>query len=117
MFHRLRLPLTLLFVLSLLGSPSASAEDECQAFPETGYSLCGIFLTYWRDNGGLPVFGYPIGPAQQEQNIDNGQFYLTQWLERNRFEHHPENAGTRFEVLLGLLGRDLRRDASIIDPD
>jgi hypothetical protein len=27
-----------------------------------------------------------------------------QYFERNRFEYHPENAGTPFEVLLGLLG-------------
>ncbi len=27
-----------------------------------------------------------------------------QYFERNRFEYHPENAGSRFEVLLGLLG-------------
>jgi hypothetical protein len=30
-----------------------------------------------------------------------------QYFERNRFEYHAENAGTRYEVLLGLLGRQL----------
>jgi hypothetical protein len=30
-----------------------------------------------------------------------------QWFERERFEYHPENAGTRYEVLLGLLGNEL----------
>ena len=30
-----------------------------------------------------------------------------QWFERERFELHPEYAGTRDEVLLGLLGRQL----------
>jgi len=28
-----------------------------------------------------------------------------QYFERNRFEYHPENEGTRYNVLLGLLGR------------
>ncbi len=37
----------------------------------------------------------------------NGKEYLTQWFERSRFELHPENAGTPYEVLLGVLGRQL----------
>jgi hypothetical protein len=28
-------------------------------------------------------------------------------FERNRFEYHPELAGTEFEVLLGLLGNQI----------
>ena len=32
---------------------------------------------------------------------------MTQWFERNRFEYHPEYAGTPYAVLLGLLGRDV----------
>ena len=30
---------------------------------------------------------------------------MVQYFERARFEHHPENAGTDYEVLLGLVGR------------
>jgi hypothetical protein len=66
-------------------------------FSETGYSLGGTFLRYWRANGGLPVFGYPIS---SEQPID-GQ--VTQWLERHRFELHPENQAP-YTVLLSRLG-------------
>jgi tripartite motif-containing protein 71 len=107
----------LLFALLLHPALPRVAAEECASFPETGYQVCGVFLTYWRDNGGLPVYGYPITPAQPERNAENGQTYLTQWFERNRFEHHPENAGTKYEVLLGLLGRDLRREAVDVDPD
>ena len=32
--------------------------------------------------------------------------------ERERFEHHPENAGTEYEVLFGLLGSNYRADLS-----
>ena len=39
--------------------------------------------------------------------MENG--YLVQWTERQRLEFHPENAGTEYEVLLGLLGRELTR--------
>jgi len=35
---------------------------------------------------------------------ENGMTYLTQYFERNRFEYHPENAGTPYEVQLGLIG-------------
>ena len=34
----------------------------------------------------------------------DGKTYLVQYFERNRLEYHPENKGTPYEVLLGLLG-------------
>ena len=36
----------------------------------------------------------------------------SQYFERNRFEYHPENAGTPYEVLLGLLGSMLTAGAT-----
>lgn len=68
-------------------------------FPETGFSLRGAFLSFWNNNGGLPVFGFPLDNVRQT----NGQAY--QWLERNRLEYHPENDGP-YRVLLGLLGSE-----------
>jgi subtilisin family serine protease len=72
-------------------------------FPETGHSLSGPFLRYWQAHGGLAIFGYPIS----EEVMENG--YLVQYFERNRFEYHPEFAGTSNEVLLGLLGIEVAR--------
>jgi hypothetical protein len=96
----------LTFVLAGFGSAGTAAAQDTQCFPETGgHCVSGRFLEYWRQNGGLPVFGYPIGPAQMELNKDTGQTYLTQWFERNRFELHPEN-GRPYDVLLGRLGND-----------
>ncbi len=80
-----------------------SDAGPARTFPETGFTVSGRFLEYWEHNGGLPVFGYPIGPARQEYNADTGQTYLTQWFERNRFELHPENDAP-YDVLLGRLG-------------
>ena len=37
--------------------------------------------------------------------MENG--YSVQYFERNRFEYHPEFAGTPNEVLLGLLGSEV----------
>ncbi len=105
-----------LLALVVAGSwPGAARAEESRYFPETGQTVEGRFLRYWLANGGLPVFGYPIGPAQPQLDPETGRTYLTQWFERNRFEYHPELAGTRYEVLLGLLGKDLRREALLTD--
>ncbi len=76
-------------------------------FPETRKWVGGAILKYWTDHGGLMMYGYPISPAFMERNPDDGKTYLVQYFERNRFEYHPENAGTPHEVLLGHLGRQV----------
>lgn len=76
-------------------------------FPETSHNMAPEFVAYWKRYGGLPVYGYPISEPFYEINPADGRSYLVQYFERNRFEYHPENAGTRYEVLLGLLGREI----------
>ncbi|MEI6043201.1 MAG: sialidase family protein [Chloroflexota bacterium] len=76
-------------------------------FPETGHNLRNSFKTYWEQNGGLSLYGYPISEEFYELNPDDGKTYVVQYFERNRFEYHPENKGTKYEVLLGLLGNSL----------
>ncbi len=78
-------------------------------FPETRHSLSAEFLQYWRENGGLAVFGYPISEPFQEVNKDNSKVYLVQYFERNRFELHPENSYP-YNVLLGRLGVEIARE-------
>ncbi|MEO8287166.1 MAG: hypothetical protein ABI670_12125 [Chloroflexota bacterium] len=68
-------------------------------FPQTSHNLTGDFLTYWQQNGGLRVFGYPVS----EPFVERGN--LVQYFERNRFELHPENQPP-YNVLLGRLGAD-----------
>jgi hypothetical protein len=80
----------------------AQASERC--FPETGYCVSGRFLEFWEQNGGLPVFGFPITP-QQVQTI-GGRELQVQWFERASFELRPENAPP-YDVLLGDLGRRL----------
>ncbi|MBX0329983.1 hypothetical protein K2Z83_20150 [Oscillochloris sp. ZM17-4] len=74
---------------------------NCQTFPETGFQVCGRLLDYWKQNGGLPVFGYPIGP--QQSVMIEGKPFQAQEFERNRLELHPENKPP-YDVLLGRLG-------------
>jgi subtilisin family serine protease len=73
-------------------------------FPQTGHSLAFGFKQFWESHGGLAVFGYPISEEFSEKNPDTGQTYTVQYFERNRFEYHPELAGTPLEVSLGRLG-------------
>lgn len=86
-----------------------STPPGCRFFAETGHTLCGTFLRYWERNGGLARFGFPISEPMQE-TLPNGNSTWTgnvQYFERRRMEQHPENAGTSYEVLLGLLARDV----------
>ncbi len=78
-------------------------------FPQTGHNLEGIFRSYWESRGGLYVFGYPRTEVFYERNPEDGRVYAVQYFERARFEHHPELAGTPYEVLLGHLGRAVTR--------
>ncbi|HET8631378.1 MAG TPA: cellulase family glycosylhydrolase [Thermomicrobiales bacterium] len=81
-----------------------AARDGCGYAAPTGHTICGPFLAYWQQHGGLSNFGYPLSEAFIERNPVDGQDYTVQYFERARFEEHPENAGTDYEVLLGLLG-------------
>jgi hypothetical protein len=76
-------------------------------FRETGHTLGGPFLKYWLKNGGLELFGYPLTEPFEEISRTDGKKYQVQYFERERFEYHPENKGTPYEVLLGLLGNDI----------
>ncbi len=73
-------------------------------FKETGHHIGAEVQGYWQRNGGIPVFGYPLSEPFTERSPTDGKEYLVQYFERNRLEYHPENKGTPFEVLLGLLG-------------
>jgi hypothetical protein len=73
-------------------------------FQATGHTLQGTFYEYWKSHGGLWLFGYPLSEEYQEVSGTDGKAYTVQYFERQRFEYHPEFAGTPNEVLLGLLG-------------
>jgi uncharacterized protein YkwD len=94
-------------------------------FVETGHAIAPQFWSFWSSHGlefdgqpgkgfqeSLALFGLPLSEAQMERSATDGNTYLTQWFERARFELHPENAGTPYEVLLGLLGNELNHSAA-----
>jgi hypothetical protein len=98
----------------MLGSASSTPAQQAglQWFPETQHTLGDnseggrAIAAFWTQLGGIPQFGYPLSQPFMERNKDDGKTYLVQYFERQRFEYHPENKGTRYEVLLGRLGAE-----------
>ncbi|HEX6289882.1 MAG TPA: hypothetical protein VFZ66_11855, partial [Herpetosiphonaceae bacterium] len=93
----------LLLLLPIFGVSAPSgvqAQQESVFFPETGHTVRGRFLQFWRQHGGLAVFGYPLTEELQEQGR------TAQYFERQRFELHPENRAP-YDVELGLLGVEI----------
>jgi hypothetical protein len=89
--------------------PMATSPDW-RYFTVTGHYLSHGFKTFWERSGGLPIFGYPLTIEFDELNPDLDVFRTVQYTERQRFEYHPELAGTPYETLLGRLGaRDAHR--------
>ena len=105
--RRVHLLLAAVLIAAGLFAPRTTHAQGRLCFNAPGITNCieGRIREYWEQNGGLPVFGYPITPARPEVNRDTGQTYTTQWFERNRFELHPENQRP-YDVLLGRLGVD-----------
>jgi sugar lactone lactonase YvrE len=91
-------------LLTLAAPQRAAAQGAERCFEETGYCIGGRIREYWEQNGGLPVFGLPLGP--QEEQLIEGQTLQAQWFERTRLELHPENAAP-YDVLLGRIGVDV----------
>ena len=82
---------------------AAVAQSGCQTFRETGKTLCGGFLQYWQQNGGLMQQGFPISNEFTEVSDLDGKRYAVQYFERAVFEKHPENKPS-YDVLLSQLG-------------
>ena len=107
--HRSRwlVPLLLLICAVLLPPHIAAAQPAAGPpavyFPQSGHHLDNQygFLNYWRANGQLLRFGYPLTGVIEEDGRP------VQYFERARMEYHAEYAGTESSVLLGLLSREL----------
>ncbi len=96
----------LALLAALPGTLQAQTGQRCFDVPGISSCISGRFREFWEQNGGLPVFGYPLTAVTSEQTADG--MFLTQYFERNRFELHPEKAAP-YDVLLGRLGDDRLR--------
>ena len=102
-----RIVLPALLVLGLaLPTGRVFGETPARCFPSIPNvvdCLTGRFDEYWKTGGGLPVFGYPITPVFDAPAGAGAT--LSQMVERNRLEYHPELAPP-YDILLGRLGAD-----------
>ena len=102
-------------IAGMLPDAPRAAGDPALAgrgfFPETGHSLGGEFGNFWNRNGGLPVFGFSLTEEFYQRSADTGATHLVQFFERQRFELHPEHAGTPYMVELGRLGAEALAEA------
>lgn len=78
--------------------PSLPSLKTRLYFPETGHTISNGFLTFWKANGGLTSFGFPIS----EETGENG--LTVQYFERARFEYYKNLEGTGYAVQLSPAG-------------
>jgi hypothetical protein len=88
------------------GARGQSASSELY-FAETQKYVGEPFLSYWKANGGVAVFGYPISSLHT-----NDAGLRVQWFERARFEYHPRLPEPN-RVLLGHLGLETLRNRGV----
>lgn len=77
--------------LTPLGKETYVAGDQldifnplaCRYFVKTGYSVCYAFLDFFKKNGGVEQFGYPISPFEYHNDL------IVQYFENARFEWRP----------------------------
>ena len=92
--------------LPLDGAEPARASDWAPPrtvyIPETGQTIDGVFLDFWRATNGLANYGYPITP---EFTMATG--IIAQYYGYARFEYWPDAPDGQV-VRLGNVGEDLR---------
>jgi hypothetical protein len=79
------------------------SQPSIRYFGETGQGVREPFLSFWLQNGGLDILGYPISGEVNEE-LEDGQLHLVQYFERARLEYHPAQSQ---QIQIGLLGHAL----------
>lgn len=80
-------------------------------FPETGHTVAYAFLDFFKANGGIDIFGYPI----TEMYFENGQ--IVQYFQRLKLQWQPNAptttvvVGNLGEIYISLYGQDMPPEA------
>ena len=102
-------------ILYIKGTPvqTPAGFPGCQKFPQTGFEVCSAFLDFFKANGGVVQFGYPISNFEIHGDL------LVQYFQLTRFEWHPESK-TSQPVRISNLGREyfdvMREDPHLLLP-
>jgi lipoprotein-anchoring transpeptidase ErfK/SrfK len=94
--------------------PPRAARGEEQIFEQTGHTLSGAFLRFWRENQGDVLFGAPISEPVWEQI--NGANIRVQYFERARLEHYPALEVAK-AIKISPLGREVALAKALITPN
>lgn len=91
--------LAIILTLSLTGiSVYAQGPTKSEYFPETGHTLKGDFLLFYREiENPIAIYGYPI-----TEEFTDKQGLLVQYFQRARFEYHPDKPEGQKVVLTPL---------------
>jgi lipoprotein-anchoring transpeptidase ErfK/SrfK len=103
-------------LIALIGTPlAASAQQITSTSPpsnwspprtvyitQTGQTIDGVFLDFWRANNGIANYGYPVTP--EFTKVDG---HVAQYYQYARYEYWPEAEDGQV-VRLGDIGEDLR---------
>jgi cell wall-associated NlpC family hydrolase len=98
--------LCLLFVIGI--TSLLLLVDGASAAPPTGYEVAPELERFYRESGGIPVFGFAVSPRV----LEGGR--PVQYFERQRLELHPDNAAP-YDILLGRLGVEEARSRGLSD--
>ncbi|HMQ33544.1 MAG TPA: hypothetical protein PKD53_22625 [Chloroflexaceae bacterium] len=85
--------------------PTAQPQLCFPDVPDVADCVDPALAAFWRANGGLPIFGYPIGPSAAATPEGAAAPITSQPFERNRLELHPANPAP-YRVQLGRLGAE-----------
>ncbi|NTW03775.1 MAG: hypothetical protein HGA19_21295, partial [Oscillochloris sp.] len=92
--------------VAYVSATPATQGDICfSGVPDISNCIASEFASYWQSNGGLPVFGYPLGPRTLSVVTPDTSALYVQWTERNRLESHPD-AAPDYHVQLGRMGAE-----------
>ena len=85
---------------------------SCELYTQTGYSVCFAFLEFFKANGGLGFFGYPISSFEFQDNA------IVQYFQNGRMEWRTSNpVGDR--VVMTYLGASyfntVKEDPALLD--
>ena len=81
----------------------ATSQAATRCFAETGQCIDGQIQTFWQNQGGISIFGFPI--AASTTTIVDGHTVVAQLFERQRIEYHAHNFAP-YDMLLGRVGAD-----------